>query len=215
MRTLWPGIDPLALGQLVWPETRFYSKQREIIYSVEENLETYVPAGNKLGKDYVTGFICLNLFLRCLKEGLTCRIITTSVAEHHLKVLWGEIGRFIEQARFPLLAKDKGPLVVNYMEIRRASEMLAKNPLNYLSGRVSEKGEGLAGHHADVTLIVGDESSGLDDVVHEMGQGWAKRMLWIGNPNPTNNFFFKGVEAGDLDYDETVSPPTPLGQSPQ
>ena len=157
----------------------------------------------------MTGFIALCFFLRAMKLGMTCRVVTTSVAEHHLKVLWGEIGRFLVDCKVPLLVRDSGPLVVNHMEVRRASEVDAKNPLNYLVGRVSEKGEGLAGHHADWTLGIGDEASGIDDKVYEMFQGWAsgtpgrrgrglKRMLFIGNPNPTDNFFKKACKAGDL-----------------
>lgn len=191
-------IDPLRLAAELWPGVTFYRKQLEVIYSVERNAETYVTAGNKLGKDFVAGFICLSLFLRCVKVGKTCRIVTTSVAEHHLKVLWAEIARFATTARAPLLAEDGGPLLMYHLEIRRAAEAAAKNPMSYLVGRVSQKGEGLAGHHADVTLFVADEASGIDDVAYEMAQGWAKRMLIFGNPNTCNNFFRRGVEAGDL-----------------
>lgn len=193
-------LDPLAMKNLLWPDVIFYDKQVETIYSVEENVETYVTAGNQLGKDYVAGFICLCMFLRAIKEGKTCRIVTTSVAEHHLTVLWGEIGRYVATSKFPLLAKDKGPVTMNYLEIRRSDEMDAKNPLNYLRGRVSAKGEGLAGHHGEVTLFVADEASGVDDTAYKMAQGWAKRLLIFGNPNPCapTQFFRKGVEAGNL-----------------
>lgn len=149
------------------------------------------------GKDFVAGFIVLCLFIRCIKTGQSCRIVTTSVAEHHLKVLWGEVGRFIQTCRVPLVGPGR-PLVVNHMEVRRRDEMQAKNPLNYLVGRVSEKGEGLAGHHAEVTLFVADEASGVDDKSYEMAQGWAKRMLIFGNPNSCQNFFRRGVDGGDL-----------------
>lgn len=202
MSALHPAlIDPMALKGLLWPSVQFYDKQVDTVYSVEECRETIVPAGNQLGKDFVTGFICPNLFLRCMIAGLTCRIVTTSVAEHHLTVLWGEIGRFLTTSKHPLLAKDGGPLVVNHMEVRRKSEMDAKNPLNYLVGRVSAKGEGLAGHHADVTLAVADEASGVDDQAYSMFQGWAKRMLYIGNCNPPGpgcRFFYESVRGGEI-----------------
>ena len=191
-------IDPIALQKKLWPDITFYDLQREVIYSVENNDETYVSAGNKLGKDFVTGFICVCKFLRCLKMGRTCRIVTTSVAEHHLSVLWAEIAKFLTTSKVPLLARNGGPLVVNHMEIRFAREQDAKNPINYCVGRVSAKGEGLAGHHAEETLAVGDEASGIDDVAYTMFQGWARHMLFIGNPNPCNNFFFRGIRAGDL-----------------
>ena len=194
-------IDPadvFLVKEAFWPSVTFYDKQVEVIESSFLNDETYVTAGNELGKDFVAGFIPLAAFLICEAKGLTCRIVTTSVAEHHLKVLWGEIGRFVTTAKVSLLAKDGGPLVMNYQEVRRVAEAEAKNPLNYLVGRVSAKGEGLAGHHADFTMVIGDEASGLDDSVYKMAQGWAKRMLWIGNPNDCRNFWRKGVKAGDL-----------------
>lgn len=192
--------DVLLLKAALWPDVNFYDKQLQIIESTFTCPETYVPAGNKLGKDYVAGFIGLSAFLVCQARNITCRIVTTSVAEHHLKVLWGEIGRFLVTAKRPLLTKAgyNGLLTVNYQEVRRAEEATSKNPINYLVGRVSAKGEGLAGHHAQFTLIIGDESSGLDDAVYEMAQGWAKHMLFLGNPNPCENWWKNACEAGDV-----------------
>jgi hypothetical protein len=192
-------IDPFAFQRRLWPQYALYDKQREIVRSTEEDDETYVTAGNMLGKDFLAGLIPLLAFLRCLKLGITCRIVTHSVAEHHLLVMWGEIGRFISSSKVPLLAKHGGPLVVNHMEVRRADEADMKNPLSYLVGRVSEKGEGLAGHHAEYTMFIGDEASGLDDVSYEMAQGWAKRMYLFGNPNAEcANFWRTNIEAGDV-----------------
>jgi hypothetical protein len=199
-------VEDIRACLYLWPDLRLYTKQWEVIEAALTARETYVPAGNQLGKDYVSAFFALSCFLVCQAKKITCRIVTTSVAEHHLKVLWGEIGRFIEQASRPLVGSKGGPLTVNFQEIRRADERDSKNPLNYLIGRVSEKGEGLAGHHAEFTMLIGDESSGLDDSVYEMAQGWAQRMLFLGNPNPCTNMFYKGVEAGDLYEPETGRP---------
>lgn len=41
--------DPLTVGKFFWPHVQFYAKQREVIYSVHDNVETFVVAGNKLG----------------------------------------------------------------------------------------------------------------------------------------------------------------------
>lgn len=41
--------DPIKFAALFWPEVSFYREQRDIIYSVRDNDETYVPAGNMLG----------------------------------------------------------------------------------------------------------------------------------------------------------------------
>lgn len=199
-------IDHFAFQKEMWPQYSLYDKQREIARSVERDDETYITAGNKLGKDFTAGEICVNIFLRCLKLNIGCRIVTHSVAEHHLKVLWAEIARFVTTCKRPLIYDSKenphGPLIMNYMEIRRASEADARNPQNYLIGRVSEKGEGLAGHHAEWTLFVSDEASGGDDVAYKMAQGWAKHMLIFGNPNACTNYFYRGVKGGDIRADD-------------
>lgn len=41
--------DPLVVGKLLWPHVQMYAKQREVIYSIRDNVETFVVAGNKLG----------------------------------------------------------------------------------------------------------------------------------------------------------------------
>src|SRR5271154_521237 len=101
-------IDPIAFQQFMWPDVHFYDKQREIIYSVLQNDETVVPAGNKLGKDYVAGFICLYFFI----SRNPCRVVTTSVKDDHLRVLWGEINNFINTAKYPLRSDMGGMLYV-------------------------------------------------------------------------------------------------------
>jgi hypothetical protein len=212
--------DPLEFQKFFWPQVYFYAKQQEIIYSVRDNAETYVVAGNKLGKDFVAAFIALSFFLaptlyfpveyvrqvERLGHGADWtvthkrRIITTSVAEKHLNVLWSEISQFVASCRIPLVDTEGGDIVVNKQTIRWAVEggKEVKNANSYLIGQVSEKGEKMAGHHAPYTLLIVDEASGSDDEVHKQGQGWAKRMLIFGNPNPCGNYFFRNVQAGDL-----------------
>lgn len=186
-------IDPMALKGMLWPDVTFYDKQREVIYSVLDNDETFVPAGNMLGKDFVAGFIALWFFI----VHREVRIITTSVKDDHLRVLWGEIGRYIQSSKYPLIHGQGGFLICNHRDIRKVHNRI-ECQISYLRGMVSEKGEGMAGHHAENTLIIGDEASGIDDLVYNQSATWAKRGLWIGNPNTCNNFFYKGVKAGDL-----------------
>jgi hypothetical protein len=193
--------DPFVLAGLLWPDVTFYDKQREIIKSVWENDETFVPAGNMLGKDFVAGFIALAFFL----TRHPCRIITTSVDHTQLEsVLWGEIRRFIQTSRIPLEDSEGGPLHVNHLQIRKVVRG-QEDGLSYLRGRVAAKGEGMLGHHiAKVgdgiprTLFMADEASGVDDVSHERADTWADRKLAIGNCYPCSNFFFRGVQGGDL-----------------
>ena len=210
---------PLALARLWWPHVTFYREQREGLMSLRENVETVIVSANKMGKDFMAGYAALSFFLcpqmyfpddyvrmieakrgRGVPDYLvhTRRIVTTSVKDDHLRVLWGEVGQFIQTCNVPLLADKGGPLVVNHQEIRLKEEMSAKNPMNYLIGRVSEKGEGMAGHHAAYTLVIGDESSGLDDQVYIFAQGWAKKHLYFGNPHECQGFWRKMVDGGDV-----------------
>src|SRR5690606_6374611 len=98
--------DPIGWARKMWPHVTFYDKQKENIYSVIQNVETVVPAGNELGKDFVAGFIALYYFI--FRDPVT--VVTTSVADDHLRVLWGEIEDFIRSAAFPIDYKDGGGL---------------------------------------------------------------------------------------------------------
>lgn len=188
---------PLALKQLLWPDVYFYAKQREMIESVWFNDETNVYAANLLGKDFVAGFICLSYFL--LHHGPTVRVVTTSVREDHLTVLWGEIGRFIQTSKYPLLRDKGGPLVINYMHISKVVNGQVC-PISYLKGLVSKKGEGMAGHHADYAMMVGDEASGIDDSVFEQSDGWNSKRLFFGNPNQCTNRYRTAERDGDIPH---------------
>ena len=229
-------VDPIQLGRTLWPDVRFYDKQREVIYSVVEDAETFVPAGNMLGKDFVAAFITLWFFL----TRSPCRVVTTSADYSQLEsVLWGEIRRFIQTSAYPLDAANGGPLLINHLHLRKVHQfspqerlrrqrerdrLRARNKgksraaevgrimpysicgVSYCIGRTAAKGEGMLGHHVAETgdgiprtLFVADEASGVEDTAYERADTWAKRKLVIGNCYPTdNNFFERGVEAGNL-----------------
>lgn len=185
--------DPLVLAERFWPKVRFYSKQREIIRSVWNNDMTVVVAGNMLGKDYVAGFICLAYFLHPAET----RIVTTSVKDAHLSVLWGEIERYINTCAVPLRTEDGGPLYCTNKNIRKVVNGVMC-PISYLVGLVSAKPEGLAGHHASRTLAAIDEASFASDEVVDQLQTWSAKQLLFGNPLQVGSRFCKEFKAGDL-----------------
>lgn len=206
---------PQDIQRMCWPHRRFYDKQWEIVNSVKENKETYVVAGNQLGKDYVAAFIVLSFFLRpqvyfpieyvreverTRIQGVInphfVRIITTSVADRHLRVLWDEMGDFIDNSRFPLDSTKGGPFKRNFQDIRKVVSGVL-DPKSYLTGQVAAKESKMAGHHAPYTLIVMDEASGVQDETYTQSQGWAKRVLAFGNPFECQNFYRKAVDGGD------------------
>lgn len=185
--------DSKDLLRAMWPQFSLYKEQWDVVESVEYNYETFVVAGNMLGKDFLSGFVVVKSAL----VNPVFRIITTSVKDEHLNVLWGEINRFIDTCRFKLHAKQGGPFVVNHHQIRKVSKGII-DPISYVRGMVSEKAEGLAGHHAPYTLGVVDEASGVADIAYTQMMTWCKRFLAIGNPNRTTNWFYQGIEGGDV-----------------
>ena len=192
----------MRLAATLWPHVTFYKEQREIIYSVRDNDETFVPAGNMLGKDFVSAFVALWFFL----SRHPCRVVSTSVDATQLEgVLWGEIRRFIQESVVPLDSTKGGPLLVNHMHLRKVMKNGQVDGLSYVIGRVAAKGEGMLGHHIAKTgdgiartLFLADEASGVDDESYNRADTWAERKLIIGNPYPCTNFFYRGVKGGDL-----------------
>ncbi|KKN70636.1 hypothetical protein LCGC14_0429090 [marine sediment metagenome] len=191
-------IDPIQFQKKLWPSTNFYDKQRETIYSVRDDQETVVPAGNMLGKDYVAAFIVIWFFL----SRHPCRIVTTSAKDDHLRVLWGEIHRFITSSEYPLDHNRGGPLVVNQRELRKVVKG-EPDGFSYAIGMVAspERSAAFQGHHVartgdgvPRTLFVVDEASSVPDEYYKMASTWASRILIIGNPWPCDNFFRHAVE---------------------
>jgi hypothetical protein len=187
--------DPLIFISKFWPDLRLYQPQVDILYSLRDNDETFVRAGNMLGKDFITGLAVIWFF----STRYPCRIITTSVDGSQLEgVLWGEIRRFLQTASMPL------PIQENHQKLRRIMPDGSLEPRSECIGRVAKKGEGFLGRHVEsgdgrpYTLIVGDEASGLADAAYEGPDTWAHRKLFIGNPYDCTNFFKAGVKRGNI-----------------
>jgi hypothetical protein len=210
-------ICPFKFQRQFWPKVRFYKEQMDTVSSVALNDETFVVAGNMLGKDFVTGYIVPSFFMTggygmFVHEGkrgfsVPTRIVTTSVNAAHLDVLWGEIHRFIDTCAAPLKVENGGPLIVLQNEIRKIITDEKGNktecPISYVKAMVSAKSTGmkaLAGHHAPASLAIADESSGVANEAYFEMRGWARRFLAIGNPNPSppTHFFREAIEKGDV-----------------
>lgn len=197
--------DPFSFLALGWPDIHLTKPQAKIIESIVENHTTVVPAGNDQGKDFIAAFICVWFFCsRC-----PCKVVTHSVDQPQLKgVLWGEMKRFIETSKVQLPLKVNDDMTAKFIRSDGTPD-----PLSYMIGRVTRKGEGLLGHHISNvesdrlpngemlprTLFVADEASGVDNEAWEKVDTWAHRKLAIGNPYPTTNFFYKAVrKEGDI-----------------
>jgi hypothetical protein len=197
-------LNPFNFLALCWPDIKLTKPQSEIVESIVSNRVTIVPAGNDQGKDFIGAFICVWFF--CSRS--PCKVVTHSVDQPQLKgVLWGEMKRFIQTSKFKLPLYVREDMFMQYLRPDGTAD-----PLSYLIGRVTRKGEGLLGHHIaneerdrlpdgtmlPRTLFLADESSGIDDEAWEKADTWAHRKLAIGNPYPTTNFFYKGVKRGSI-----------------
>ena len=202
--------DPLGFFLLHWPHHRIYDKQEQIALSIRDNLETFVPAANEMGKDYDAGWIMLWFFL----TRQPVRVVTTSAGEDHLCVLWDEAERFLATSRLPLLEEQGGPIRKSYLRLYKVDDRGDRVPISYCSGLVAsaDKIEKMGGHHANPenlaeandgiprTLGIGDEASSIVDEVKNQFDKWAKRQLWIGNTWPCENFFKKCCNGGDIQH---------------
>lgn len=188
--------EPLKFQRLLWPDVHFFKEQRQIIESVVENDETFVPAGNELGKDFVCAFIILWFF--CTRR--PARIVTTSVQESQLTdVLWGEIKRFIDTSKIKL------PILHNHLLMRQIRNDGSIVPQAECRGIVAKAGEGLLGRHwargpndLPMCMAAFDEASAISDITYLSSDTWTHRKIVIGNCFPTTNFFYTGVKQGDL-----------------
>jgi hypothetical protein len=191
-------VDPIKFAALNWPDIRFYKEQQDVIYSLVENRETVVVAGNKLGKDYVAAFLAIWFF----ESREPCRIITTSAKDDHLRVLWGEMGNFIQTSKYPLKYSDGGNLIVNQREIKKMVNGEVSD-LSYCRGMVAsaDKIAAMQGHHIAATgdgiprtLFLSDESSSVPDAYYRMADTWMDRALIFGNAWPCENAFKYAVK---------------------
>lgn len=197
--------NPLALQKAFWPQYTFYQEQRDIVRSVWENRYTWAPAAQKMGKDFVAGFIPVAFFL----TRNPCRVVVTSAKEGHLDVVFAEINKFINTCKYPLLAKEGGPLLVKYHSIEKLVGG-KKCPTSYIKGMVAADDSiaAMGGHHVATwdetphTLFLGDECSSMNSEYEEKARPWAKRIFFIGNTWECDNIWRKGVDKGDVPYED-------------
>jgi hypothetical protein len=180
------ATDPLRFIKLCWPEMILYDKQLAVLTSVCENVETFVHAAHKTGKTHIAAIVALWFFA----SRTPARVVVSSSSESQLRhILWSEIMQLIETAAisFPFLKRD---LFIRKLRSPDGQETL---PKDYLLGHVTHTVESFQGHHLEAdkprVLAIFDEASAVPDEFYEAAQSWAHRLLAIGNPISTGNFF--------------------------
>lgn len=184
--------DPCKFTKMCWPDLTLYPKQREVLHSLRDNVQTFVHAGNELGKDFITGLAVVWFYA----SRTPCRVITSSAGETQLKsVLWGEMKQRIATSQVEF------PWNVTHLNIKQLDTQDKEVPLSYCLGHVTKSVENFQGHHLDhdIPRVLGvfDEASGIPDEFYVAAESWAHRILVIGNPLRTTNFFFRICKAGN------------------
>jgi hypothetical protein len=191
--------DPTAFIRYYWPDATCYHKQVEVMLSVRDNVETFVHAGHKLGKDRIAAWIALWFF--CTRK--PARVIISSSSSGQLEdTLFAEIN---EQIRAAAAIGRPLPVAMNHMHIRKPIPGQAGQyeALDYIKGKVVKLGESISGHHLDSSrgprvLVILSEASGIEDIVYNSVITQRHRLLVTGNPLTDNGFFARLCLAGDL-----------------
>lgn len=195
LRRVGYPYDPDAFIGVQWPHVRLYPKQQELLHSVRDNRITVCYAAHETGKDFMAALIVLWFF--CSREPAI--VLTTSTQEKQLDtVLWGEMRKQMAEAQYPELLG----LQYNSERIWRVRQDGTPYEQSRIIKQVARSGEAFQGYHLpeDVprTFVVFDEASGMSDEHYTSAKSWAHRILVIGNPLPTTNFFYRDSKAGDL-----------------
>lgn len=147
--------------------TEPWEKEKEIVLSVKENKITAVRSCNTSGKSFIAGRI-VNWFLIGHRNSV---VITTAPTWRQVKeILWREIkssvaGKGIYDARAVL------------------ETMIKLNDRWFALGLSTNKPDTFQGFHSENLLVVGDESSGIENVIWEAIDGLTPtRILMLGNP---------------------------------
>ena len=151
--------------------------QREIVQSVFTNPRTSVRSCTGSGKSYIAARIAL-AFLCNYKPST---VITTAPTFRQVEsILWREIATAYGRAKFPL----GGNLIATRLEMTE----------NWFAmGLSTDEPERFQGFHSPYMLVIGDEASGLGDMVYAaletpLSTGHA-RLLLISNPTqPVGKF---------------------------
>lgn len=189
--------NPLYFTRYFWPDMLLYGKQKEILLSVRDNIETHVHAGTTLGKDR-TAAICALWFYTTRNPA---RVIIISSTWTQLRdSMWGEITNLLRMAR------DIGrplPVIVQDMVVKKPGKQKGETEtLDVLRCMSPDTEEGFGGRHLDGSkgpkmLFIMSEASDIKDEFKQAADSQRHRLLATGNPLATSGWFYNDCMAGD------------------
>ncbi len=182
--------DPVAwvrdeLGEHLW------SKQRQIIRSVQENRRTAVPAGVGVGKTMTAGRAGAN-WIAAHPLG-TAKVVTSAPSTRQIKgLLWPEIARAHAKGAMPgTIRIPKGDAGMAQWFIGGEEVAIGFKPQDLTDP--DQARTTFSGYHAEHLLVILDEANGLPRWLWEgafsMMTNETARILAIGNPDSPATMF--------------------------
>lgn len=182
------GITPTATGALDWITAvlrlALWSKQREIVASVEANRATVVQSGNGLGKSFVAACL-LAWWIATRPIGEAIVVATAPTSGQVDAILWAELRRIHALAGLP------GTITRGEWRIDGILVALARRPADFIDAeRAASTFQGI---HRRFVLVVIDEASGIPEwlwnALVALTTGESARLLALGNPlDPASHF---------------------------
>lgn len=194
---IWnPPLSPYTDDPVKWihevPKEETWSKQDEILRSIQSNRYTAVKSCHGPGKSF-TASRAVAWWLDVKPDAFA---ITSAPTSHQVRtVLWREVRRAKKLAQMPgQISQGQVP------EWKIAEEIVAfgRKPADYLDP--NEAAAAFQGIHATHLLVVLDEGSGIPEwlanACETLITNETSRLLIIGNPDNPTSYFAKAFKPG-------------------
>lgn len=194
--------DPIVFARLCWPHKPLYDKQEEIALSVRDNIQTFVPSANEMGKTFLAAVLAIWWYATRTPS----RIVMFSASQEQLNTaLWAEMKELIAESRMEFNWRVVEHKITKYKDLRRREV----RELDYLVAHVTTEVEKFQGKHLPEdrarVLVIFDEASAVPDGFLSSAETFSHRILCIGNPMNNLNFFYRCYKEGDV--------PNPIGEN--
>ncbi len=174
--------DPLVFVETIIGATP-EKWQAEVLTALPDNYRIAVKSGHGVGKTALEAWIII-WFLVCHAP---CKVPCTAPTAHQLKdILWSELRKWVNN--LPELLKTQFELTSDRLSINQSVFAVARTARK-------ENPDAFQGFHEDNLLFVGDEASGIEEVIFEVAQGALStkgaRIILFGNPTRTDGYFYR------------------------
>ena len=171
--------DPVWMVSNIFGK-HLWSKEREIIQSVDDNYRTTVRGCHGFGKSFTAGNTALEFLFRH-KNSI---VLTTAPTFRQVeKLIWKEIRESYKSSCLPL----GGILYAGKPELQIVKDEW------YAMGIATANSDSFQGFHESYLLVIVDEAAGVPDEIFESIEGIitteGSRLLLVGNPTSTSGTF--------------------------